>query len=174
MSQSSHSHFAALESLGSATRYVEEILEIVDRLPLFEDLRLPEIQSLCDFMHCYGAPRDTVLLSEGDEGDFLLIILTGSVKVTKGCEGGEKSFAVVGPGATLGEMSLVDGAPRFANCVTIEPTDFAVLTRADLNQILVNMPRLGNKFLLLLLHLMTRRLRHANQCLLPHLTESSI
>ncbi|MRR49929.1 MAG: cyclic nucleotide-binding domain-containing protein [Rhodocyclaceae bacterium] len=174
MSNPTQTLFPSLEYLGGATRYVEDILEIVDRLPLFEDLRLPEIESLCSFMHCFGAPRNAELLTEGRDGDFLLIVLTGSVKVTKHCEGGDKLVALVGPGATLGEMSMIDGAPRFASCITVEPTDFAVLTRSDLNEILVNMPRLGNKFLLVLLQLMTRRLRQASESLLPHLNSASV
>jgi CRP-like cAMP-binding protein len=66
-------------------------------------------------------------------------------------------------------MSLIDGAQRYASCVATEPTDFAVLTRSALNEIFLDNPRLGNKLLLLLLQLMTRRLRDTSDRLLPHL-----
>lgn len=174
MSLSCRDLYPSLQYLGSATGYVEDILEIVDKLLLFEDLRLPEIESLCSFMHCFGAPRDTTLLQEGGEGDYLLIVLTGSVKVVKKAPDGEKTFAVVGPGASLGEMSMIDGEPRFASCITVEPTDFAVLTRRDMNEILANMPRLGSKFLLVLLQIMTGRLRQASVNSLPNLSGASV
>lgn len=174
MNSSSRQLFPSLEYLGSATRYAREIWGIVDQIPLFGNLELSEVESLCGFMDCFGAPRDETLLSEGREGDFLLIILTGAVKVVKQASSGAGTFATVGPGASLGEMSMIDGEPRFASCITVEPTDFAVLSRRDLNQILLDMPRLGNKLLLLLLQVMTRRLRSACNSLLPHLVGTAL
>lgn len=70
-------------------------------------------------------------------------------------------------------MSIIDGGARFATCIATEPADFAVLDRKALNDILVSLPRLGNKILLLLLQLMAQRLRDTGLRLLPHL-ESSI
>ena len=100
------------------------------------------------------------LLKEGDAGDFLLLILTGKVVVEKTIEGAEvKHISEVVAGSTLGEMSMIDGLPRFASCTTVSPTDFAVLTRETLNNVLLQMPRLGNKLLLTLLQTMSGRLR---------------
>jgi hypothetical protein len=56
--------------------------------------------------------------------------------------------------------------------VTVEPTDFAVLSRHDLSQVVASMPRLGNKFLLLLLQVMATRLRDASNAMLPHMAGS--
>jgi len=167
--------FPSLECLGSATNYVDEIAGIIDQVPLFEDLTLPEVELLCGFMQCFGAPRDTALITEGSAGQFLLIVLTGSVKVTKkAADGTQTTIATVGPGASLGEMSMIDGAPRFASCITVEPTDFAVLSHQDLEEILLNMPRLGNKFLLLLLQVTNRRLRETSNSLLPFIAGISV
>ncbi len=167
--------FPSLEYLGAATRYIDEICEIVDRVPLFGDLEIPEVESLCAFMHCFGAPRGVTLITEGREGGFLLIILTGKVKVVKqSADGIATTIDVVGPGASLGEMSMLDGQRRFASCVTVEPTDFAVLSRDDLGEIVHNMPRLGNKFLLLLLQVMAGRLRSASNRLLPHIAGATV
>lgn len=160
--------FPSLEYLGSATRYVDEIAHIIDQAPLFDDLKLSEVEALCGFMHCFGAPRDENLMIEGTPGDFLLIILTGAVQVSrKGGNSAATAISIVGPGASLGEMSMIDGEPRFASCITVEPTDFAVLSRHDLNEIMVRMPHLGSMFLLLLLKVMTKRLREASNRLLP-------
>lgn len=168
--------YAAMEYLGPASGYCTEVMEIIDRLVLFEDLGLAEVEALCGYMHCYGAPRGATLLNEQDQGDFLLIVLTGSVVVSRRADAaaGAKVLATVGPGASLGEMSMIDGQPRFASCITARPTDFAVLSRHDLNQVLVERPRLGSKFLLILLQLMTRRLREAQVRLLPHIVSAAL
>lgn len=160
----------AFDPLGSASRYHEEILEIADRIWLFDDLREAEISLLCAKMHCYAARRGQALLREGDSGDFLIIILTGEVSVIKRAEGQDKLIANVRPGAALGEMSLIDGMPRFATCIAREPTDFAVLSRSDLHDLTVLNPTLGNKVLLMLLQLLTRRLRDTSEKLLPFIT----
>lgn len=148
--------------LGGADQYEEEIFEIIEDIKIFEAFSLDEVRTLCQLMQCYAAPKDMTLLKEGDAGDFLILILTGSVEVTKTISTGEvKLISQVGVGATLGEMSMIDGCPRFASCVTVLPTDFAVLTRETLNDVLLQMPRLGNKLLLTLLQTMSIRLRDA-------------
>jgi CRP-like cAMP-binding protein len=101
-----------------------------------------------------------MVLNEGSLGDFLIIVLTGSVSVLK-CDihGQPQTLARVGPGTFIGELSLVDGDRRFASCLTNEPTDMAVFTRSELARLMVERPQLGNKVLLLLLQLMASRLR---------------
>lgn len=162
--------YPQLEHLGSATVFIEDIFDVIEHIPLFGGLSYPEIEQIAAYMECFGAPAGTRLLEEGEAGDYLLLILTGVVEVTKvGSGGSARGVAVVGPGGTLGEMSLVDGARRNASCVTIEPCDFAVLTRSSLNALLASHPALGAKLLLVLLTGVTNRLRQANERLLPHI-----
>ena len=149
-----------LDWLGEAYRYEEEIYEIINNIQLFENFSFDEVCTLCRFMHCYAAPRDYDLLTEGENGDFLMLILTGSVKVTKkSLKDGSVLIADIGVGGTLGEMSMMDGHPRLATCTTTIPTDIAVLTRASFNDVLIQMPRLGNKLLITLLQTTAGRLR---------------
>ncbi|CAG0978541.1 hypothetical protein MTYP_01626 [Methylophilaceae bacterium] len=70
-------------------------------------------------------------------------------------------------GATIGEMSLIDGLPDSPGCITSVPTDFAVLTQEGLDKLQQQAPRLANKLLLALLRKMTRRLRGASHPCAP-------
>jgi CRP/FNR family transcriptional regulator, cyclic AMP receptor protein len=163
--------YPELEYLGSATRFIEDILQVIDQIPFFGGFSDQELQALSGYMGCYGAPRNARLLTEGQTDNHMLLLLTGRAVVLKNdAQGIEKIVAEAGPGATLGEMSMIDGSPRSASCVTTEPTDFAVLTRDSLNEIFINSPRLGNKLLLVLLQLTMRRLREASNRLLPYAT----
>lgn len=156
--------------LGSASQYEEEIFELIDRISLFEDLGRKEISQLCIKMECFGTQRGDVIMQEGCDGDYLVIILTGEVAVVKQDENGhQKQIAIVGPGATLGEMSLINGKARFATCIAREPTDIAVLTRDTIYDIFVLEPSLGNKLLLILLQNISQRLRDTSEKLLPFL-----
>ena len=174
--ETSHSNlFPTLENLGAATAFIDDLFGIIDHIPLFGQFNLVEIEQLAAYMECFGAPARTPLIKEGEEGDFLLLVLTGQVDVIKAMPGeGDKLIATVGPGAVLGEMTLVDGRQRNASCITREPTDFAVLSRGALNVLLGRTPALGARFLLVLLTEMTRRLREANQKLLPYVALASI
>ena len=164
-----------LEPLGSASGYAEEIRPILSSLALFEGFSESECASIFDYMACYGAASNTTILQEGDVGDFLIMVLTGRMDVLKADATGEsKVVAHILPGGILGEMSLIDGQHRFATCLTREPTDFAVLSRQALNEILVDNPRLGNKLLLILLQLMAQRLREATTRMLPTLVSDAI
>ena len=162
--------YAHLENLGNADQYLDEIMKIVDRLPLFIDFQPEEVRELCHVLRCFGAPRNTILLQEGEPGDFLIMVLTGGLSIIKFDSTGKKQIVTVGPGAVLGEMSMFAGQPRFATCITEQPTDFAVLSRHMLNQLLVESPTLCNKLLLVLLRMCADRLRESTTRLLPYLS----
>lgn len=170
MDQAIDQHLRELEPLGKASSFADEVRSVLKEIELFEGCSDDECNVICEYMRCYGAPRNTHILEEDSAGDFLVIVLTGMVDVVKAYGPDDtRVVAHIGPGGILGEMSLVDGQRRFATCVSREPTDFAVLTRADLNEILVDHPRLANKLLLILLQLMTQRLREATLRMLPTL-----
>lgn len=152
-----------LNYLGGAAVYAEEIWEVIRNGPLLGGFSRPEIDVLCQFLHCFAAPRDAILLEEGDEGDYVLIVLSGHVEVRKlGPKTESIAIATAGPGSSLGEMSLVDGERRSASCVATEPVDFAVMTRTDLNELMMAHPRLANKFLIKLLQILVDRLRETS------------
>lgn len=76
-------------------------------------------------------PKQTVLIHEGDVGDALYIILSGRVKVyASNAAGREVVINFHGAGEYVGEMSL-DGEPRSASVVTVEPTTCAIVNRAQ-------------------------------------------
>jgi CRP-like cAMP-binding protein len=166
-----------LTTLGSASRYEQEIFQLIDHIQLFEDLGLAEVSQLCGNMECFSAKRGDVIMKEDDDGDFLGIILTGEVSVVKhgdNAQDKDRLLAVVGPGTSLGEMSLINGKPRFATCVAREPTDIAVLTRDTIYDILVLHPSLGNKVLLILLQITSQRLRETSNRLLPFIGSTAV
>jgi len=74
-------------------------------------------------------------------------------------------------GRTLGEMSMIDGEPRFATCIATEPSLIAVLDRESLARIIVEQPLLGAKILMELVLMLSHRLRATSQRLLGLLDE---
>jgi CRP/FNR family cyclic AMP-dependent transcriptional regulator len=78
--------------------------------------------------------KNVAIILEGDIGDSLYIILAGKVKVYASDESGrEVILDIFGSGEYVGEMVL-DGGPRSASVMTLEPSTFAVVSRADLRK----------------------------------------
>ncbi len=76
--------------------------------------------------------KGTILIHEGDVGDTLYVVLSGRVKVfCIDANDKEITFGVFGPAEYFGEMAL-DGGPRSANVMTLEPCVCAVVSRARL------------------------------------------
>lgn len=150
-----------IQPLGTARDFVDEFIDVLKKQPVMHNFSSQELTLLAEYMDCFGVPRKSTVIHEGDDGDFLAILVTGEAQVVKWRDAEELVVGFVRPGDLFGELSMVDGLRRFASCITTEPSDFAVLTRPKLNDMLADHPRLGNKFLLMLLELSVARLRTA-------------
>jgi CRP/FNR family cyclic AMP-dependent transcriptional regulator len=104
-------------------------------------------------------PKNAVLINEGEHGDSLFIVLSGKVKVFASNEQGkEVVIDFHGPGEYVGEMSL-DGSPRSASVMTVEPTTCAVVSRANFREFVLAHP----DFALHLIEMLIRRVRHTTE-----------
>src|SRR5438876_2135932 len=100
-------------------------------------------------------PKNTILINEGDSSDSLYIVLSGRVKVYASNEAGrEFVLSFFGPGEYVGEMSL-DGSPRSASVMTVEPTSCAVVNRASFREFILAHP----EFALHLIEKLIQRVR---------------
>ncbi len=164
---SSIDHIPNVEFLGDAMPFVGRIREIIEAIQLFEDFEAEELEGLARYMRCYRAPLGTEIIREGDQGDFMLLLLDGSVEIVKkDVRGLAQIMGNAGPGKTLGEMSLIDGEPRFASCVALDTVEIAVLDRESLSRIIAEEPRIGVKLMMELLMLLNQRLRSVSAQLL--------
>jgi CRP/FNR family cyclic AMP-dependent transcriptional regulator len=94
----------------------------------------PMVRELASRGQARSFPKNTVIINEGDRGDSLFVILSGKVKVyVSDDDGREMILDMHGPGDYVGEMSL-DGQPRSASVMTMEPTTCAVVTRDALRE----------------------------------------
>ena len=78
-------------------------------------------------------------------------------------------IAVAHAGQALGEMSMLDGEPRFSSCVALEPSRIAVLTRDEFQKLAAEDPVLANRILLNVVRLLSERLRQASLQLVAQL-----
>jgi CRP/FNR family cyclic AMP-dependent transcriptional regulator len=165
---------AHLEYLGDATQFAARMLTLIPKCTLLENFSPAEVQLLAHFMAVYRAEPGAELIREGDGGDFMLMVLEGTVEVHKRDRWNTPQLlASVDAGRTLGEMSMIDGEPRFATCLAAATTLIAVLDRENLARIIVEQPLLGAKILMELVLMLSQRLRATSQRLLGLLDEQS-
>jgi len=69
-------------------------------------------------------PPGALLLRQGDPSESLHVILSGRVRVEFAAHGQTSTLALreIGPGEVVGEMGLLEGAPRSASVLAIEQT----------------------------------------------------
>ena len=97
-------------------------------------------------------PKNAVMIAEGDVGDSLYIILSGRVKVyASNAAGREVVINFCAAGEYVGEMSL-EGEPRSASVMTVEPTTCAIVNRAQFRDFIAANPDFAQHLIRTLIH----------------------
>ena len=103
--------------------------------------------------------KNTIIINEGEIGDSLFVLLDGQVKVfASDADGRELTYGVITAGDYFAEMWL-DGGPRSASVVTLEPCTCSIIGRDALREHLTAEP----EFALDLVARVIRRARAATE-----------
>lgn len=94
---------------------------------------------------------------QDDEGSHMYVVRSGRVNLVAS----GTILENVGPNGTFGEMALLDGSPRSATAVALEPTEVAVIDEHAFLYMVEQNPRLA----LQLMRRLAQRLRRMNQSL---------
>ena len=78
------------------------------------------------------------LFTQGDVGDFIFIIINGSVDVYKNIDGKKEIVARMSSGDILGEMAVLTDKPRCASGIAVEPTRVIMVKDRTLRLALLN------------------------------------
>ncbi len=97
-------------------------LPFLHALAAFRGFDEQELEELVRSAPTWRLDAGATVFVEGATADSAFVVLRGAVEITR--ERGDRRFrlATVGPGRMLGELSLVDGGPRTATCIALEPT----------------------------------------------------
>src|SRR5689334_18981275 len=98
-----------------------ELSKLLAQLPLFDGLTQEQVCVLCSETPVVTQLTHTVVMRQGEIERVAFIIVSGSVKVRVEVETGEVDIATLGPGAVIGEISLLCGTPRAASVIALEP-----------------------------------------------------
>ena len=83
------------------------------------------------------------LFREGDPGDCLYVLESGRVRVVVERDDELRVLTTLGPGAALGELAVLTGAPRSASVVALRDSDLLEIDGARFEELLHQEPELG-------------------------------
>ncbi|MDH5580061.1 MAG: Crp/Fnr family transcriptional regulator [Betaproteobacteria bacterium] len=129
-------------------------------IPLFRGLPPERLSRLAEKLRKKSVSAGTNMITADQPGEVVYVLLDGTVKILiEQMDGREVILAFLGPGDTVGEMSLVDSAGRSANVMTMEKCTFLWMDRATFQELLRNVPEFAQN----LVRLLSSRLRMANE-----------
>jgi CRP-like cAMP-binding protein len=139
---------------------MDERTEALRAIPLFASLEESGLQEIAELLIDRKFPKDAVIFEDGSMGDYMYVIRTGEVKVTKMSEDGrEKILEILGEGEFFGEMALLDRQPRSASVKTTRACTLLALSRQDFIALLRRDPDIS----LELIRELSRRLRETDE-----------
>jgi CRP/FNR family cyclic AMP-dependent transcriptional regulator len=105
---------------------------------------------------------DQTLFLAGDEGDGCYRVEEGLLKASVTApNGGERILAILGPGSMVGELSMIDGAPRSASVTALRDSKLHYVSKADFEAIGKSSPEIYQH----VMKVLARRLRDTNSAL---------
>ena len=130
------------------------------------ELSLDEARCVIGYTrHCrFDAGTTVIMEGEREQNDFMFLVLSGDVIVESIAvrRADPIVMSVLGPGSLIGEMGLLDGAPRSASCVASTDVTAAVLTRGALSLLIHDDPAVAAKLLVAISQRLAAGLRESS------------
>jgi CRP-like cAMP-binding protein len=130
---------------------------------LFQNLSNRELARLSSLLHYRSYQNGEIVFDEGEEGQGLFLVSSGLVEIS-----GKSSFFAnntvkIKPGEFLGEIALLENAPRSAQARAVENTELIALFRTDFFNLLETDGKIAAKISMQLARYLSKRLKDAIQ-----------
>lgn len=128
-------------------------------VPLFSGVPDEQLELVARVAVRRKFPKHRTVVFAGDKTSALYVIVSGSAKVlSRDSEGREVILAFLSQGECFGEMGLIDGEPRSADVVVVDPCELLEISRDDL----VKAFKQSSDLSLNIMRSLVTRLRQAN------------
>ncbi len=104
----------------ASENFSNEVIEVLKKQESFSFLTPVQLRRLTEGCHAIFYGRNEKIIQQGDPGESMFVILSGSVSVLVECDTVSTEVAVVKEGGCFGEMSLLTGEKRSATVVAVE------------------------------------------------------
>lgn len=109
--------------------------------PIFEEFSKELIAEVAALAQWRRWPAGTVIFQRGDEGNYMILVTEGRIKLSLiTSQGKELSLRHLEPGTLLGEMAVIDGAPRSADATATIATEGYVIGKSEFLALITRNP----------------------------------
>lgn len=116
---------------------MSEKLSFIKQTPLFESLSRGQQRKLANKMVLRTFQKAQILMTQGEGGDGLFIMISGKVDVMRFLKTGEQERVnQLVTNDFFGELGLLDDGPRTATVIATEETECYALSRWDFYDLL--------------------------------------
>lgn len=92
--------------------------------------------------------KGQLICHQGEPGDSLFVLSQGLVKIfVSSDEGQDMVVAILAPTGVFGELALIDGGPRSASALALQPTNLLTIARTTFLEFLRDHPSLADALL---------------------------
>jgi len=131
------------------------------------ELSKADAAQVVQYMQPKRIKEGVVFIQEGEKAltSYMMLVIRGDVSVETLVPGDKTGMvvSVIGPGSLIGEMGVLDGAPRSATCTAATDLAVAVLTRAALLRLIQERPLTAARLMLAVSKRLSDKLRETNQ-----------
>jgi CRP/FNR family transcriptional regulator, cyclic AMP receptor protein len=133
----------------------QEIITIMQTVPLFQSLAHRQLQSLAKLVYEREYPAGETIVKQGEGGVGLFVIISGSAEaVRERSDGSQMVVNTFGTTDFFGELALLDDGQRTASVITTAPTkclgvvrwDFQSLLRTDAEMAVAVLTEMARRF----------------------------
>jgi CRP/FNR family transcriptional regulator, cyclic AMP receptor protein len=122
----------------------DDVLAYLTKVPLFSAVSKKDLATVAKHSEHLTIRAGTEMTTEGRVGYEFYVIIDGKASVTRA----GKEIAVLGPGDSFGELSLLDRAPRNATVTAVTDIDALILGQREFSALLDIIPTLAHKLLI--------------------------
>jgi tetratricopeptide (TPR) repeat protein len=132
----------ALIAEATAAETPAKAARVAPESPLFEDMTPEEREATVERMVLETFEMGDIIITEGEQGSSLYVIVSGEVKVyTRGTKGESFYLATLGAGDFFGEVSVLTGKPRTATITASTRSELLRLDKEQLDRVVETHPR---------------------------------
>ena len=160
-------HVLDCNTMAISNHYKEKAALLLLTPTYLADLSKADARTVAGAMTFRQVQQGAVFIEEGEQTytDFMVLILEGEVSVESQAASADGGIVMsyIGPGSLIGEMGLLDGAPRSATCSAITELEVAVLSRDAVLDLIKDNPAVAARLILAISKRLSDRLREANR-----------
>jgi CRP-like cAMP-binding protein len=133
------------------------------RIKMLADVDDRLLDSLLPYLEAVRIPQFGTVVSKGDHGDALFMVLEGELRARVMIDGRETILSTMGIGECFGELAVVDQGPRSADVIANLPSVLIKVSASALRKMFTEAPALAAPFMFALTRVIAQRIRVATK-----------